>query len=285
MITPKLHPFPAFIVIISMTFLLTSCATNKDMLDLSNNIAIRNKVVNERLDRMEQSLASIQNMLQEQQNLTKDLRALVGTRDAEQRDMIASIMARQDDINYQLHELLDKLQAIQLYGGISAQTSPETPDQLTPQPVDRKPAAAQPENQSQPIALPDDTAETDDSNAEEVFNAAVADIDQGNYMLAESRFLTFLIQFPKHERAADAQFYLGKVAFDQKKFDLAVTEIDKLLKQFPKSPRIPAAMLMKGIAQIESGNTQDAAATLKQLLSTYPKSDEAKQAREKLESL
>jgi tol-pal system protein YbgF len=268
-----------------MSLFLSSCATNKDMLALNSSLASRNAVVDARFDNIERSLGSIDSMILEQQTLSKDIRALMGMQESEQRDQIASIMARQDDINYQLRELLDKLQAIQLYGGISAQAPPAAPIPLASPSAKKKPAIAPSTASGQPTLLPVNTPEPNGTKAAELFDAAVSDINLGNHVLAESRLLTFLIQFPKHERAGDAQFFLGKVSFDQKKYDLAITEIDKLIKQFPKSPKIPAALLMKGLAQIETGKPKSAATTLKKLSSSYPKSEEAKQAKEKLDAL
>ncbi|MFC1551073.1 tol-pal system protein YbgF [Candidatus Latescibacterota bacterium] len=267
-----------------MSLLLVSCATQKDMLALNSSLESRNAVVDARFDNIESSLGSIQSMLNEQKMLSMDIRALMGTQESEQRDMIASIMARQDDINYQLRELLNKLQAIQLYGGISAQAPPAAPIPLTSPSTEKKPAIVPPGTPGSAAAAVKAT-EANAGKAAELFDAAVADINQGNHVLAESRLLTFLIQYPTHERAGDAQFFLGKVSFDQKKYDLAVTEIGKLIKQFPKSPRIPAALLMKGVSEIETGKTKSAATTLKKLVSSYPKSDEAKQAKEKLDAL
>ncbi|MFC1541259.1 tol-pal system protein YbgF [Candidatus Latescibacterota bacterium] len=283
MIISKSHIIPVLVVIFGLSFFLASCATQKDIIALNDSLTAMNSAVDTRFENIEMSLVSLENMIREQEQLTKDFRAFVGTQGSEQRDMISSIMARQDEINYQLRELFNKLQAIQLYGGISAQTPLATPDSLISS-AERKPAIVPPETSGE-ITLPESPPDTNDTKAVELFESAVNDINQGNYVLAESRLLTFLIQFPKHDRAGDAQFYLGKVSYDQKKYDLAINEFEKLIKQFPKSPQMPAALLMKGLSEIETGNTKGAATTLKRLVSTYPKSNEAKEAREKLESL
>ncbi|MFC1537993.1 tol-pal system protein YbgF [Candidatus Latescibacterota bacterium] len=283
MIISRSNIIPVLAVIFCLSFFLASCATQKDIIALNDSLTAMNSAVDTRFENIEISLTSLENMIREQEQFSKDFRALTGTQDSEQRDMISSMMARQDDINYQLRELFNKLQAIQLYGGISAQTPLVKPDSLLSA-AEKKPAIVPPESSGE-ITLPVKTPVANNTRAVELFESAVNDINQGNYVLAESRLLTFLIQFPKHDRAGDAQFYLGKVSYDQKKYALAINEFEKLIKQYPKSPQMPAALLMKGLSEIETGNTKGAAATLKRLVSTYPKSNEAKEASEKLESL
>jgi tol-pal system protein YbgF len=97
--------------------------------------------------------------------------------------------------------------------------------------------------------------------------------------------LTFLIQFPDHELAGHAQYWLGETAYSQQKYELAVKEFDKVLKQYQKSPKVPASLLKKGMAQIALNQKKSARATLEKLVNSYSKSEEAKQGRVLLKSL
>ena len=263
-----------------MSFLFVSCATHRDTVELHKNLNTLSTVTESRLSILEKSVASLDSMIKEQYILSMNIRALMGSQAREQQDNLASITARQDDINYQLRELLNKLQAIQLYGGIETQ---KPQDQSTSS--SEKSISKTPQQTKEKTLIVENTSTNIGVKPEALYNSALEDINQRNYVIAESRLLTFLIQFPEHELAANAQYLLGKISFDQQKYELAINEFDKLLKQYSKSPQIPSALLMIGLAQIEIGNSKSATSTLKKLINSYPKSEEAKEAREKLNSL
>ena len=90
------------------------------------------------------------------------------------------------------------------------------------------------------------------------------------------------MQFPNHELAGNAQYWLGESVYGQGKYDLAISEFEKVIKKFKKSPKVPAAMLKIGFAQFEQGRNKNAIDTLNRLIKSYPKSEEADLARERL---
>ena len=254
----------------------SSCATHRDASDLRSELKALSTATESRLYSIEQSIVSLESIVREQQALSQSIRALIGTQANEQRDNIASLTARQDEINYQIRELLNTLQTIQLYGGLP----PEKPsDNSTPSSTQ----SALPSKEK--TALVKTPSAVINVKSTELFNFALEDIKNGNYALAESRLLTFLIQFPNNELSGDAQYWLGETVYGQQKYELAIKESDKLLKKYRKSSKVPAALLIKGLAQIEIGHKKSARITLKKLISSYPKSKEVKEAREKLDSL
>lgn len=263
-----------------LAFFFVSCATHRDVAELHENLNALSTVTESRLSALGESIASLDSLVKEQYTLSMNIQALIGSQAREQRDDLSRITARQDDINYQLRELRNKLQAIQLYGGIEAR-----------KPQDQSTSAS--EESISKMLLPSEEktlivknlSATIDVKPEELYKSAIDDINQGTYVLAESRLLTFLIQFPEHELAGNAQYLLGKISYDQQKYELAINEFDKLLKRYSKSPKIPSALLMKGLAQVEIGNNKSASSSLKTLINSYPKSEEAKEAREKLKSM
>ena len=263
-----------------LAFFFVSCATHRDVAELHENLNALSTVTESRLSALGESIASLDSLVKEQYTLSMNIQALIGSQAREQRDDLSRITARQDDINYQLRELRNKLQAIQLYGGIEAR-----------KPQDQSTSAS--EESISKMLLPSEEktlivknlSATIDVKPEELYKSAIDDINQGTYVLAESRLLTFLIQFPEHELAGNAQYLLGKISYDQQKYELAINEFDKLIKRYSKSPQIPSALLMKGLAQVEIGNNKSASSSLKTLINSYPKSEEAKEAREKLKSM
>ena len=223
-------------------------------------------------------------MVQEQYALSMGIRAQLGSQSRDERDNLTSLVARQDEINYQLRELLKTLQAIQLYGGVNSSSAEESSATSPRTDSDGKTADTPAAEQEKKLVIRT-SAGTIEAKPEDLYRSAIEDINKGNFAFAESRLLTFLIEFPKHDLAGNAQYWLGETAYGQKKFELAITEFDKVRKNYRKSPKVPAALLKKGYAQIEIGHKISARTTLKGLINSYPKSEEAKLAREKLESL
>ncbi|MFC1692555.1 tol-pal system protein YbgF, partial [Candidatus Latescibacterota bacterium] len=226
-----------------------------------------------RLLSLEESITVIDSLIREEIRLSQSIRALIGTQAQENRDNIALLSARQEEITYQLMKLLQKLQDIQLYGGVETPTPQQQPVQITP---------ISPPSSSPPVTSPVASGDSLKTNPKTLYDSAMDDIQNGSFLLAESRFLSFLMQFPDHELAGNAQYWLGEAAYGQKKFDLAIKEFEKVLKKYPKSPKVRAALLKIGFSQLETGDKKTGTTTLQHLIKTYPKSEEAEKARMRL---
>lgn len=258
------------IILVSISLATISCATHRDA------VAMRDQMdtINARLTALERHNAILDTLLEEQRQLTLAQRANLGLQMQTQNEQLSEIAARQDEINVLLHDLLSQLEAIQLYGGVGSRPSapsPQGPDSssgMNPSP------SLTPQSSSPPSEL--------NVKPRELYQAAMDDFNRGSYALAESRLLTFLIQFPDNELAENAQYWLGETAFGQQKYDVAIEEIDKFLKKYPKSSLVPAALLKKSQAQTQSGETRASQQTLQQLIKSYPKSKEAADAKELL---
>jgi len=256
-----------------MTLLVSSCATKSDFIELRREIATNSGITESRLNRIELSITAVDSLVREQMRLSQSLRANLGTQSREQHDNIDQIAARQEEINYQLRELLQKLQAIQLYGGVETQQPAE---QQEPAASDQPATASVP---TTPTVTPTNMPKVDPN---QLYNAALDDVRNQRFQLAESRFLSFIMQFPKHELAGNAQYWLGEAVYGQGKFELAISEFEKVLKKYNKSPKVPAALLKIGFAQMELNRKKEATAMLNRLIKSYPNSEEADLARERL---
>jgi len=245
-----------------------SCATRGEFSDIRHEIDSKTGDVESRLSSLEQRIARIDSLVEEQLMLTQSLSARIGTQSREQREQISTITSRQDDINYLLKDLLEKLQAIQLYGGMDLQPS------TTP------PSPSKPSGNSVP-----QTTSTPSISPEKLYETALQDVEDENFILAENRFITFLLRFPKHTLAPNAQYWLGETYYAQEMYAKAITEFETVTKKYKKSPKVRAALLKIGFAQIEMGNTKKGKATLQKITKSYRKSAEAKTAREKLKNI
>jgi len=265
--------FPGILTV----FLFVSCATKRDFVELRREILTRDEITGSRLSSLEQAVASVDSLVREQYRISQSLRALLGAQSQDQRDNLELIAARQEEINYQLRQLLEKLQAIQLYGGVETKPPVETAA-----PSSQSAAKPSGTGAASPPVSPIPRTDTVKVDPNELYNAALEDVRNKRFQLAESRFLSFLMQFPKHELAGNAQYWLGEAVYGQGKYELAVSEFEKVLKKYKKSPKVPAALLKIGFAQFELNRNKEATKTLNRLIKSYPDSEEADLARQRL---
>lgn len=261
------------VLIVSFVVLSVSCATKGDFSEFRHEMKRDTGDIESRLSALEQSAATIDSLVREQLLLTQSLSALLGTQSREQAEKISTITSRQDEINYILKELLEKLQEIQLYGGLELQSSKDSQSK-TPSPPG---GTSQPER-----SLPETPEKVD---PEKLYETAKQELEQKNFTLAESRFIAFLLQFPTHSLAPNAQYWLGEAAYVQEDYKQAAVEFGKVIKKYPKSPKLRAALLKIGYSQIEMNDIKNAKKTLQEIIRKHKNSEEAKLAREKLNEI
>ena len=268
--------FPDFFILLCLfgILLIISCATKGDFTELRRGTDVNTQIIESRLSALEHSMSLIDSLIQEQMRLSQSMRALIGTQAREQNENIATITARQDEINYLLKDLLAKLETIQLYGGLETQYSEKKQSAAPSTPVT-------PESRS--TYTP--PATTVNPEPGKLYESAMSDIENKNFALAESRFLSFILQFPEHSLAPNAHYWLAESIYAQEKYDLAIKEFEKVRKKYPKSPKAIAALLKIGYSQIEKGDIKNGRNTLQKIIRSYKNSDEAKLASEKIEKL
>ena len=254
--------------------LVVSCATKRDFSELRRENNVNAQILESRLSGLEHTMSSIDSLIQEQMGLSQSMRALLGTQAREQNENIATITARQDDINYLLKDLLKKLETIQLYGGLETKNTESKP----PASSSGSPTTTNRSVYTRPVT-------NVNPEPEKLYQSAMSDIENNNFALAESRFLSFILQFPKHTLTSNAQYWLAESIYAQGKFDLAIKEFEKVRKKYPKSQKSRAALLKIGFSQIEKGDIKNGRSTLQRVIKNYKNSDEAKLAREKVKDL
>jgi tol-pal system protein YbgF len=131
----------------------------------------------------------------------------------------------------------------------------------------KKPAAAKPEN-------PDT-----------LYHEGLGSYKSGDFQKARELFTRFIDQFPTHEMAANARYWLGETYYSEKKYDQAILEFQEVIKNFPGKEKVPAAMLKQGMAFKELGDVKNARYLYKKLVEDFPATEEAKAAKVKLKGL
>lgn len=156
--------------------------------------------------------------------------------------------------------------------------SPETTQQGT----ELKPVAAGVPAASTPASL--------DPNSEQG-RKAKADYNQAYQLLvskpAESvpLFRGFLANYPQHELAANAQYWLAEALYAQKDFEGASQEFMKVLKQYKDSPKSSGAALKLGYSFYELQQWEYARRTLEDTVRFFPDSSSAKLAEVRLQKM
>ena len=102
---------------------------------------------------------------------------------------------------------------------------------------------------------------------------------------ARDIFTKFLEQYPKHDLAANAHYWIGETYYSEKKYDQAILAFQEVIKNYPQKDKVPAAMLKQSLAFKAIKDNKSARYVLKKLVETHPKSDEAKKARELLKGI
>lgn len=116
----------------------------------------------------------------------------------------------------------------------------------------------------------------------QLYTMALDQLRRGSTSAARAGFTDFLAQYPQHELAGDAQYYVAEtLERDGKAVDAEAAYLS-VYTRFPRSEKAPTAMF-KRAALLGTQNKPDKARELLDLLiRTYPRSDEADLARERL---
>jgi tol-pal system protein YbgF len=102
---------------------------------------------------------------------------------------------------------------------------------------------------------------------------------------ALNAFRDFVQQYPNHERAPDALWYMGDVLAQQEQTEAALDAFDRVLELHPASARVPDALYRKALLLIEEGERDEARTLLERVVESYPASMSAAPARAVLREL
>lgn len=138
-------------------------------------------------------------------------------------------------------------------------------------------AAAAGQGGSTVAALP----QTDDP--EELYRNSYQFILSGDYATAETGFRDHIQRFPKSERTADANFWLGEALLGQKKYRDAAETFLAASKQYPKAKKAPDMLLKLGISLAGLNQREVACATFGEVGKRYPNASAALKERVKQE--
>lgn len=143
-------------------------------------------------------------------------------------------------------------------------SSPITSPPVTPLPV--APA---------PVTPPAESAEV-------VYGRAFDALKAAKYPEAIAGMADFLVRFPSHPLADNAQYWLGQAHYVTRDYAKAIEAFAAVGTSSPDTSKAPDALLKKGLAESELDRTEAARATLNEVIRRYPQNDAARLAREQL---
>ena len=155
--------------------------------------------------------------------------------------------------------------------------SPEPPAARRPAPAQARRA----EPRTRRPSLP--PRHTDPAKA--AYEQHLAALQAGDHDLAARGFRAFLDEFPEHDLADNAQYWLGESMYDRKLYREALAAFDAVVERYPRGNKVPDALLKRGYCHLALQENDQARAALARVIEMFPKSHPAALAAERLEAL
>ena len=107
-------------------------------------------------------------------------------------------------------------------------------------------------------------------------------IDRGQLDEAIAHCRHILKTYPKHQLAANAQYWIGESYFQLRDYRAAIEAQRRLLGTYPDSAKVPDALLIIGTAESTMGDNAAARKTFEDLIAKYPATESAEKAKNRL---
>lgn len=121
-------------------------------------------------------------------------------------------------------------------------------------------------------------------NAKMAYDQAFELLKKGRYDQANVGFSQFLKQYPQHDLAPNAQYWLGESLYVGQSFGKAASAFEAVLSKYPGSKKARDAMLKLGYTRLAQGQKTEARKLLEQVVTDYAGTTQAKLAQQKLAS-
>lgn len=118
-----------------------------------------------------------------------------------------------------------------------------------------------------------------------LYQKALSQTKDGNYLQAIGSFQTFQQKFPKSSLAGSSQYWVGECYYAMRDYQRAIREFQTTVDKYPKSDKAASAQLKQGLAFAELGMTSEAILFLQKLVKERPGAPEAQKAQDKIKQL
>lgn len=122
------------------------------------------------------------------------------------------------------------------------------------------------------------------TEVEKIYRLAYDDFQNRKYDLAISGFGDLIKNYPKDQLADNAQYWVGECYYAKKDYEKAVEEFRRVEANYPQGNKVTSAMYKIGLACEKAGKSDEKKKVWNLLIEKYPASDEAKLAKDRMES-
>lgn len=119
--------------------------------------------------------------------------------------------------------------------------------------------------------------------AQVLYEQAYAWYKAASYQKAIYQFNKFLKDFPQHDLADNAQYWIGESYYSLELFPRAIYAFQRVITYYPKGNKAPDALLKIGMCYLATKDKEKARATFQKLVAEYPASNAARLAHMELE--
>ena len=283
-------PISAVASILLSLFLMSGCASQKEIATIDNRISeleMRNAETRKKSEALKSDLENREGEEQALRHQAASLRQQIAALNEELRVLKGRIEELEFSLNRQKQkeaEAIGSKEARLDQMADSARINDERIDRIE-QYLNfetAKPAASP--ATSAPKIVPVVKAPQELSE-DEIYRQAKQAFDQGDSDAARAKFIELIERYPQSERADNAQFWIGEIYYREKWYEKAILEYQKVIENYPKGNKVPASLLKQGFAFLNLGDKANSRLILEELIKKYPKTNEAKIAKDKLKDL
>lgn len=160
-------------------------------------------------------------------------------------------------------------------GAVNAESSPASESAVTAEAPGSGAAAVASTSASAPVGVPPETPEV-------LYGRAFDALKAANYPAAIAGMSGFVVQFPTHPLADNAQYWLGQSYYVTRDYAKAVEAFAAVGSRSPDTSKAPDALLKKGLSELSLGRNEAARASFNEVIRRYPQNEAARSAREQL---
>jgi TolA-binding protein len=277
---------PVLFVLLAVTFVTPAAAIDKEQRQLMADV----RMLQEQNQQLQNLLGSIVEAIKGVNTRIDDQSKATGKAMADQKlvidnltNNVREIREKLDDNNVRLGSLNQEVEALR-QGVQQLNVRPAVPEATTSEAgaAPGAPGGTEGGAVATPVLPPAIALGT---SPQRLWDEAYADYTLAQWDLAISGFDAVIKSFPKSERAADAQVYIGHSYLQAGKNDKAVAAYDLAIRNYPGAAALPDAYYKKGIALKALRRPDEARTAFDYVVKTYPDSNAASLAKQGLAQL
>lgn len=305
-----------FIFLSVFIFFLTSCASQKDIIYLNNQVNALYRQSKKDEKRFEKSLKKFEEKIKAHESVreetVKSLNEDKGRLNKDQESIrlhLAQFEADLLEIKDKIQELTGKVEENShlLKGAIEEDTTnvdamvskmkelSSMLDELKPR-IEKvesslrfKPSVTTKTTGPEKVLPVQETPKKDISSSQEkklteseTYDKALGYYRDDRHEEAMAGFKNFLTLYPTSDLADNAQFWIGECYRVLTKYEEAILAYQKVINGYPKGNKVPSAMLQQALTFEKINDTTTANLVFKKLVKNFPKTKEAEIARKRL---